>query len=70
MSPVSRKTAAGRVYLDLQRMAKTTGRPTVLRTYVLGRFLWRIGNSDYRDRLILRGGMLLEPFRTFGEVGG
>ncbi len=64
MSPVSRKTAAGRVYLDLQRMAKTTGRPTdeLLRTYVLERFLWRIGNSDYRDRLILKGGMLLAVF--------
>lgn len=64
MSPVSRATTAGRIYLDLQRLARTTKRPTdeLLRTYVLERFLWRIANSEYRDRLILKGGMLLTVF--------
>ena len=64
MSPVSRATTAGRFYLDLQRLARTTKRPTdeLLRTYVLERFLWRVANSEYRDRLILKGGMLLAVF--------
>lgn len=64
MSPVSRATTAGRVYLDLQRLARQTKRPTdeLLRTYVLERFLWRVANSDYRDQLILKGGLLLAAF--------
>jgi Nucleotidyl transferase AbiEii toxin, Type IV TA system len=64
MSPVSRSTTGGRVYLDLQRLARSTGRPTdeVLRTYVLERFLWRAAQSVYREQLILKGGMLLAVF--------
>jgi len=61
MSPVSRSSPAGRVYLDLQQLARATQRPTdeLLRTYVLERFLWRVGESRYRDQLILKGGMLM-----------
>jgi hypothetical protein len=64
MSPVSRETTAGRVYLDLQRLARSTKRPTdeLLRTYVLERFLWRVGNSKHRDKLVLKGGMLMAVF--------
>lgn len=64
MSPVSRATTAGRAYLDLQRRARTKQRPTdeLLRTYVLERFLWRVANSNYRDQLILKGGLLLAVF--------
>ena len=64
MNPVSRATTAGRVYLDLQRLARTTRRPTdeLLRTYVLERFLWRVGQSTHRDRLILKGGLLMAAF--------
>jgi len=61
MSRVNRSTTAGRVYLDLQRLARESRRPTdeLLRTYVLERFLWRVGSSSYRDQLILKGGMLM-----------
>ncbi len=61
MSPVSRSTTPGRVYLDLQRLARKKQRPTdeLLRIYVLERFLWRLANSNYRDQLILKGGLLL-----------
>ncbi|MEI2812209.1 MAG: nucleotidyl transferase AbiEii/AbiGii toxin family protein [Candidatus Microthrix subdominans] len=64
MSPVSRATTAGRIYLDLQQLARTTRRPTdeLLRTYVLERFLWRVGQSTHRDRLILKGGLLMAAF--------
>lgn len=61
MTPVSRATTAGRVYLDLQRLARQAKRPTdeLFRTYVLERFLWRVANPDYRDGLVLKGGLLL-----------
>lgn len=73
MSPVSRSTPAGRVYLDLQQLARATQRPTdeLLRTYVLERFLWRVGKSHYRDQLILKGGMLMAVLgerRPTGDV--
>ena len=61
MTPVSRGTAGGRAYLDLQRLARDLARPTdeLLRSYVLERFLWRVASSRYRDQLILKGGMLM-----------
>jgi predicted nucleotidyltransferase component of viral defense system len=61
MSPVQRDSIAGRAYLDLQHLARRRGRPTqeLLQTYVLERFLFRLSKSAYRDRLILKGGMLL-----------
>ena len=73
MSPVSRATAAGRAYLDIQKLARSTRRPTdeLLRTYVLERFLWRVAHSVYRDQLVLKGGMLLAvlaPRRPTADV--
>jgi hypothetical protein len=73
MSPVQRDTAAGRAYLDLQQMARRRGRPTqeLLLTYVLERFLFRLSRSDHRDRLVLKGGMLLAVLgsrRPTGDV--
>ncbi|MCQ3808829.1 MAG: nucleotidyl transferase AbiEii/AbiGii toxin family protein [Acidimicrobiaceae bacterium] len=61
MTPVGRDTQGGRAYLDLQRLARSLGRPTdeLLRGYVLERFLWRVASSRYRDQLILKGGMLM-----------
>jgi hypothetical protein len=61
MSPVRRDSTAGRAYLDLQALARRTGRPTqeLLVLYVLERFLYRLARSAYRDRLVLKGGMLL-----------
>jgi hypothetical protein len=61
VSPVQRNSTAGRAYLDLQQMARERGRPTqeLLLTYVLERFLFRLSKSACRDRLVLKGGMLL-----------
>ncbi|MGO8823749.1 MAG: nucleotidyl transferase AbiEii/AbiGii toxin family protein [Acidimicrobiales bacterium] len=73
MSPVQRDSTAGRAYLDLQQMARRRGRPTqeLLLTYVLERFLFRLSRSEYRDRLVLKGGMLLAVLgsrRPTGDV--
>jgi predicted nucleotidyltransferase component of viral defense system len=73
MSPVQRASTAGRAYLDLQQMARLRGRPTqeLLLTYVLERFLFRVSRSVYRDRLVLKGGMLLAVLgsrRPTGDV--
>lgn len=73
MSPVQRDSAAGRAYFDLQQMARRGGRPTqeLLLTYVLERFLYRLSVSAYRDRLVLKGGMLLAVLgsrRPTGDV--
>jgi hypothetical protein len=56
-----RDTTAGRVYLDLRARARAEDRPTdeLLVLYVLERFLYRRSVSSHRDRLILKGGMLL-----------
>jgi predicted nucleotidyltransferase component of viral defense system len=61
MSPVGRDSTGGRAYLDLQALARRNGRPTqeLLVLYVLERFLYRLARSVYRDRLVLKGGMLL-----------
>ncbi|HSK56127.1 MAG TPA: nucleotidyl transferase AbiEii/AbiGii toxin family protein [Jiangellales bacterium] len=64
MSRPSRATAGGRAYLDLQARARREGRPTdeLLVLYVLERFLFRLSMSPHRDRLVLKGGMLLAVF--------
>ena len=61
MSPVRRDSTAGRAHLDLQALARRSGRPTqeLLVLYVLERFLFRLARSAYRDQLVLKGGMLL-----------
>jgi hypothetical protein len=52
---------ASRAYRDLQRLARATGRGTqeLLELYVHERFLARLARSEYRDRFVLKGGMLL-----------
>jgi predicted nucleotidyltransferase component of viral defense system len=64
MSRPTRETTAGRVYLDLRRRARAEGRGTdeLLVLYVLERFLYRLSISGHRDRLVLKGGMLLAVF--------
>jgi predicted nucleotidyltransferase component of viral defense system len=64
MSRPTRATVAGRVYLDLQARARREQRPTdeLLVLYVLERFLFRLSQSRHRDRLVLKGGMLLAVF--------
>lgn len=60
MTQPARDTTAGRAYLDLRRKARAEGRGTneLLVLYVLERFLYRLSISPYRDRFVLKGGML------------
>lgn len=52
---------AGARYLDLQRAARRTERPTdeLIQLYALECFLDRIGHSEFAKNRILKGGMLL-----------
>lgn len=60
----TRATEAGRTYLDLQNLARRTGRPTeeVHQLYVLECFLDRLARSPYADRFVLKGGVLLAAY--------
>jgi predicted nucleotidyltransferase component of viral defense system len=64
MTPPSRQTTGGRVYLELRAKARSEGRPTdeLFVLYILERFLYRVSISPYRRRLVLKGGMLLAAF--------
>jgi hypothetical protein len=64
MSPVSRATAAGRAYLDLQNRARREGRGTeeYLTAYVVERWLARLSRSSYASQFVLKGGVLLAAF--------
>ena len=61
MKRASNDTLAGRRYLDLQREAKRTGRPTdeFIQLYALECFLDRLVHSKFADTFILKGGVLL-----------
>lgn len=61
MKRASKDTLAGRRYLDLQREAKRTGRPTdeLIQLYALECFLDRLVHSKFADTFILKGGVLL-----------
>lgn len=58
--------AAGDAYLDLRNQAHRTRRPTqeLLQLYVLEGFLARLAVSAVRERLVLKGGVLLAAFDT------
>ena len=62
----TRETVAGRVYLDLQNLARRDHRPTdeLLQIYALEGFLARLAVSAHADRLVLKGGVLLAAFDT------
>jgi hypothetical protein len=66
VSPARHDTPGGHAYLRLQALARQADRPTqeLLVNYVLERFLRRIASSDYQDRLVLKGGMLLAALGT------
>jgi len=57
----TKETEAGRRYLDLQRKAKQTGRPTdeLIQLYALEGFLDLLARSAHADRFVLKGGVLL-----------
>jgi len=59
MKRASNDTLAGRRYLDLQREAKRTGRPTdeLIQLYALECFLDRLIHSKFADNFILKGGI-------------
>lgn len=61
MTPTSRASRAGQVYLDLKRLAHDEHRPTqeYFELYALEGSLERLASSDYAPRMILKGGMLL-----------
>ena len=60
----TRATAGGRAYLELQKLARETGRPTpeILQLYALECFVARIPRSVHARKLILKGGLLLAAF--------
>jgi len=64
MSRITRGTAAGRAYLDLQNRARRERRGTqeLLTLYVVERWLARLSSSPYADQFVLKGGMLLAAF--------
>lgn len=66
MTPVSRASAAGRAYLDLQAKAKDEGRLTqeLIQLYVIESFLARLAVSDHVEQLVLKTGALLAAFGT------
>lgn len=73
MSKPTRATVGGRAYLDLRARARRDGRGTdeLLVLYVLERFLYRVSISEHRQRLVLKGGMLLavlDERRPTGDV--
>jgi len=68
---------AASVAARLLNRAKETGddHQTLLTSYCLERFLYRLGASDRRDRFVLKGAMLLRvwsdrPYRAHGGVLG
>lgn len=60
----TRSSAAGRAYLDVQNLARRTGRPTdeLHQLYAMEGLLARLVTSHYRDRLVLKGGVLLAAY--------
>ena len=62
----TRATTAGRVYLDLQNLARRQGRPTdeLHQLYALEGFLTRLVASPYADTFVLKGGVLLAAYDT------
>ena len=60
----TKATASGRAFLALQREAKTACRTTAeyLRLYALEGFLLRLAHSRYRNRFVLKGGVLLAAY--------
>jgi predicted nucleotidyltransferase component of viral defense system len=56
---------AGRVYNDLRNLARRRGRPTdeLFELYLLERVLYRLSASTHRDRLVVKGGMVLAAYQ-------
>ncbi|MBS0416183.1 MAG: nucleotidyl transferase AbiEii/AbiGii toxin family protein [Proteobacteria bacterium] len=57
----TKETTAGRKYLELQREARRTNRPTdeLIQFYALECFLDRLARSEFSANFVLKGGVLL-----------
>jgi len=57
---------AASVHQRLLNLARTNGRPfnELLQFYAIERFLYRLGQSQYRDRLVLKGALMLLVWKT------
>ncbi len=66
MTRPTHRTPGGHAYLEIQQLARAERRTTqeLLVWYVHERFLYRVSTSLYRERLILKGGMLLAALGT------
>jgi predicted nucleotidyltransferase component of viral defense system len=62
----TKETVAGRRYLDLQREARRTGRPTdeLIQLYALECFLERLVHSSFAENFVLKGGVLLAALQA------
>jgi len=62
MKRAVRATVAGARYLDLQKMARRTGRPTdeLIQLYALECFLDRVTRSDFAQNFVLKGGKAMK----------
>lgn len=62
----TRATSGGRAYLDLQSLARKTGRSTdeLMRLYALEGLLARLAASPHAAQLVLKGGVLLAAYGT------
>lgn len=60
----TKDTTAGQRYLDLQREARRTSRPTdeLIQLYALEGFLDRLSKSSFAENFVLKGGVLLAAF--------
>lgn len=63
---VTKETAAGRAYLELQNQARREKRPTqeLFTLYVLERWLARLAISPWAGSFVLKGGVLLAVFEA------
>jgi hypothetical protein len=64
VSRPTRHNAAGRAYLDLQKLARAERRGTqeLLTLYAVERWLARLARSPYAGDFVLKGGVLLAAF--------
>jgi hypothetical protein len=62
----TRSTIGGSAYLDLQNLARRSGRNTeeLFRLYALEGVLARLAASAYASKLVLKGGVLLAAYQT------
>lgn len=60
----TRRTVEGRAYLDLQNLARRSGRPTdeLHQLYALEGFIDRLTRSGHAERFVLKGALLLAAF--------